>query len=163
MAPSKCAKRAHEENEALEDPNDLKTKTMTPFGMGSAYIRTACLLLTMSFGTSLPFLMEFSLKNLKLFDEINRSQSTLDDLIASTVPPCSMHFNFELKNTAEVAATDKFKELVASVKQPITNCQKALKATVEASSKLKIDMLKCKEMENCLQFICYLAHAFLIS
>ena len=161
MAPSKRAKRAAEDT--LNNPNDLEPKATTPFGMGLAFIRTATTSLTTSFGTSLPFLSEFATKNLKLFDEINWNQDTLDQMTVSTVPPRSMRFKFELKTIADVAKTDKFKELADSVKAPIAECQRALKDSVLASTKLKIDHLKKQKMEQCLKFLCFLAQAYIIS
>ena len=161
MAPTKCAKRAAEE--ALEEPTDLEIKPTTPFGMGLSFIRTAVSSLTTSFGTSLPFISEYSVKNLKLYDEIKRNQATKEQLETSTVPPRSMRFNFELKTSAEFAKHDKFVELADSVQAPITACQQALKSTVIASATLKLDLLKQKKMEHCIQFICYLVQAYIIA
>ena len=161
MAPPKRAKRASEDT--LEDPNGLNNKATTPFGMGLSFIWTAITSLTTSFGTSLPFLSEFAIKNLKLFDEIKKSQTTLDQMTASTLPPRSMRFKFELKNIAEVERTDKFKELAESVKAPIEECQRILKESVVASTKLKLDHLNRKKMDHCLTFLCYLAKAYIIA
>lgn len=161
MAPTKRA-RIDLQDQDQERPNDLE-KQETPLQAGLSYIRTATTSLTNTFGTSLPFLQEYSNKNLKYYAELKRRNETLENTKNADKVPRSIWFKFQLNATAELKNTDKFKELEESVLQPILTCQQALQEKIVKSQTLEIKLLEAKKAEHSLSMICYLTKAYAIA
>lgn len=160
MAPSKRA-RIEQENSTPSIPKNPATKE-TPLSVGTCFIRTACLSLSTSFGTTLPFLSNFASKNLKMFQEIKQKESTIENLKTSGKYARSIRFKFKLETSAKLLNTDKHKELEAKTKEPLETCQKAFQDIITESREYELTMLQEEKAEHCLRFLCFLVKTYRI-
>ena len=119
-------------------------------------------MLTSYFGSSLGFLDDLGIKNLKLFREIKRRKTTAESLQDVTKPARSIRFKFELNGSDKIKDSNKFKELSDLAKSQIQNCQQNLQATLEAMQKLEIESLTKDKMETAMNLIGFLSKAYMI-
>lgn len=125
MAPSKQA-QIDKEKSPPSPPINPATKD-SPFSVGLTFIRTACLSLATSLGTMLPFLEEYLIKNLKLFQELKRKTDTIKNLKNSGKFVEAYNSNLNLVHQPSLQIQTSSKPLQLKLKSQLKMSRKSFK------------------------------------
>ena len=135
-------------------------KVKSPLEISTDTARTAFVTLASSFQVHLSYLEAFLVENVQCYNELKMKLSTLDKIEASSLPPRSLWFKFELNGPADLLRSTKAKALQEQCLAPIAACQATLKANIIKLRQLKIKEIKKKQSIACFKFVCYLARTF---